>query len=450
MDARGKTVALLVAAGSGSRAGGLPKQYRRLGGRPLLALAAERLRHPRIDQVQAVIGAGQEDPYREAVGALPLPTPVLGGATRQQSVRNGLAALAGGGVGRVLIHDAARPFLPAAVIDRLLDALDDHDGAVPVLPVVDTLARRGEGLGEAVSRDDLVRVQTPQAFRFDDIARAHSAWTGGEATDDAQVARAVGLSIAAVDGDPGLEKLTYDEDFRRAEALIAGRSLPRTGFGFDVHAFGPGDSLWLGGVRIGHDKGLVGHSDADVLLHAITDALLLTQAAPAERPCITNEEAGDMAVALLPYLLDAAAQRCRPHLGANAFLLTGAAAWSARLRRDSVPRRASALRGISKMGGGAAPPSGAEGDAAFDFVAQLVTGGLTGSLRPEHCGQIDTIAQALSPLPTENIARLVGALAAIAVTANRANEDDDRDDRDDDNDSDDDEEGGDGPPICPA
>jgi 2-C-methyl-D-erythritol 4-phosphate cytidylyltransferase/2-C-methyl-D-erythritol 2,4-cyclodiphosphate synthase len=274
MDARGKTVALLVAAGSGSRAGGLPKQYRRLGGRPLLAHAVERLRHPRIDQVQAVIGAGQEEAYREAVGTLSLPAPVLGGATRQQSVRNGLAALAGGGVARVLIHDAARPFLRAAVVDRLLDALDDHDGAVPVLPVVDTLARRGESLGEAVPRDDLVRVQTPQAFRFDGIARAHQAWTGGEATDDAQVARVAGLKVAAVEGDFGLEKLTYDEDFRRAEALLAGRSVPRTGFGFDVHAFGPGDSLWLGGVRLGHDKGLVGHSDADVLLHAITDALL--------------------------------------------------------------------------------------------------------------------------------------------------------------------------------
>jgi 2-C-methyl-D-erythritol 4-phosphate cytidylyltransferase/2-C-methyl-D-erythritol 2,4-cyclodiphosphate synthase len=276
MEARGKTVALLVAAGSGSRTGGdsLPKQYRRLGGRPLLALAVERLRHPRIDRVQVVIGAGQEEAYREAVGALPLPPPVVGGATRQQSVRNGLAALASGGVDRVLIHDAARPFLPAPVVDRLLGALEDHEGAVPVLPVVDTLARRDKGLGETVPRDDLVRVQTPQAFRFDDIVSAHAAWSGGEATDDAQVARAAGLRVATVEGDPGLEKLTFDSDFRRAEALLAGRAVPRTGFGFDVHAFGPGDSLWLGGVRIGHDKGLVGHSDADVLLHAITDALL--------------------------------------------------------------------------------------------------------------------------------------------------------------------------------
>ena len=279
MNAGGKTVALLVAAGSGSRAGGesgVPKQYRRLGGRPLLAHAVEGLRHPLVDEIQVVIGAGQEAAYREAVGGLspPLPVPVTGGATRRHSVRNGLAALSGGVVDRVLIHDAARPFLPAAVIDRLLGALDSSAGAVPVLPVVDTLARRDAVLGETVPRDDLVRVQTPQAFRFADIINAHDAWTGGEATDDAQIARAAGLSVATVAGDPSLEKLTYEEDFRRAEALFGTQAVPRTGFGLDVHAFGPGDSLWLGGIRIGHDKGLVGHSDADVLLHAITDALL--------------------------------------------------------------------------------------------------------------------------------------------------------------------------------
>jgi 2-C-methyl-D-erythritol 4-phosphate cytidylyltransferase/2-C-methyl-D-erythritol 2,4-cyclodiphosphate synthase len=275
MDAGGKTVALLVAAGTGSRAGEeTPKQYRAVGGRPLLAHAVERLRHPGIDVIQVVIGAGQEDAYAEAIGPLPLPAPVLGGATRRQSVRNGLAALAERGADRVLIHDAARPFLPAPVIDRLLAALDQAEGAVPVLPVVDTLARGDARLGETVPREDLVRVQTPQAFRFAGILRAHAEWAGGEATDDAQVARAAGLDVATVAGDPRLEKLTYDEDFRRAEALIAAQAVPRTGFGFDVHAFGPGDALWLGGVRLGHDRGLIGHSDADVLLHAITDALL--------------------------------------------------------------------------------------------------------------------------------------------------------------------------------
>ncbi|MGZ8335800.1 MAG: IspD/TarI family cytidylyltransferase, partial [Allosphingosinicella sp.] len=173
---------MLVAAGSGSRAGGVPKQYRRLGGRPLLAHAIEGLRQPRIDQIQIVIGAGQEEACRDAVGALPLPAPVIGGATRQESVRNGLAALAGTGVERVLIHDAARPFLPAAVIDRLLDALETSPGAVPVLPVVDTLARRADParLGEPVARDALLRVQTPQAFRYDEIVGAHQAWRGGE------------------------------------------------------------------------------------------------------------------------------------------------------------------------------------------------------------------------------------------------------------------------------
>lgn len=177
------------------------------------------------------------------------------------------------------------------------------------------------------------------------------------------------------------------------------------------------------------------------MIHHIAAAfMLLAQAAPAEQPCITHEEAGDMAVSLLPFLIDAAAQRCRPHLGPGAFLLTGAGDWSARLRHDSAPRRASALRGISKMGG-ATPPPGAGGEAAFDFVAQLATGSLVGGIRPENCGQIDVIAQSLSPLPTDNIARLVGAGLALSMTANDDDEDDDRDDEDDDH-------GGDGPPIC--
>nr|MDQ4088542.1 2-C-methyl-D-erythritol 2,4-cyclodiphosphate synthase [Pseudomonadota bacterium] len=208
------------------------------------------------------------------VGPLPLPPPVLGGATRRESVRNGLEALKARGAEQVLIHDAARPFLPAAVVDRLLDALRDSEGAVPVLPVVDTLARAGGTLGDVVPRADLVRVQTPQAFRFDAISRAHAAWPGAEATDDAQVARAAGLRVATVAGDPMLEKLTYESDFRLAEARLEARLTARTGVGFDVHAFGPGDGLWLGGIRIPHAKGLIGHSDADVLLHALTDALL--------------------------------------------------------------------------------------------------------------------------------------------------------------------------------
>lgn len=271
-----KTIALLVAAGSGSRVGGdLPKQYRPLAGRPLLAHALDALAHPLIDAVQVVIGEGQQFLFTEAArGArLKLLPPVIGGATRQASVRNGLAAIAG--AERVLIHDAARPFLPAAVIDRLVAALDEAEGAVPVLAVVDTLAAQdGNGLGDTVARDRLVRVQTPQAFRYEAITAAHASWRGDDATDDAQVARAAGCHVVTVAGDPNLEKITYEQDFRRMEAMLSGALLPRTGSGFDVHAFEPGDHIWLGGVRIPHDRGLAGHSDADVALHALTDALL--------------------------------------------------------------------------------------------------------------------------------------------------------------------------------
>jgi 2-C-methyl-D-erythritol 4-phosphate cytidylyltransferase/2-C-methyl-D-erythritol 2,4-cyclodiphosphate synthase len=183
----------------------------------------------------------------------------------------GLEAIAGAEI--VLIHDAARAFLPAAVIDRLLDALETSDGAVPVLPVVDTLARAEGALGETVAREGLVRVQTPQAFRFEAILAAHRAWSGS-ATDDAQVARAAGLSVATVEGDSMLEKLTYEADFAQWEERLRVPMISRTGMGFDVHAFEPGDGLWMGGILIPHDRGLKGHSDADVVLHAVTDALL--------------------------------------------------------------------------------------------------------------------------------------------------------------------------------
>jgi 2-C-methyl-D-erythritol 4-phosphate cytidylyltransferase/2-C-methyl-D-erythritol 2,4-cyclodiphosphate synthase len=269
---RAKTVALVVAAGSGSRAGGeAPKQYRLLAGRAILAHAVDNLRHAGIDAVHLVIGAGQDDACRAALEDRPLPSPIIGGATRRESVARGLEALAGQGVERVLIHDAARPFVPGAVIDRLLAALETHEGAAPVLPVVDTLAKRGEALGETVVRDDLVRVQTPQAFGFEAIRRAHAAWTGDNATDDAQVARAAGIAVALVEGDAALEKLTYEADFARAEAA---RLATRVGMGFDVHAFAAGEDLWLGGIHVPHDKGLSGHSDADVVLHALTDAIL--------------------------------------------------------------------------------------------------------------------------------------------------------------------------------
>ena len=268
----GRTVALVVAAGSGSRAGGTPKQYRLLGGKALLAHAIDGASRKPIDAVQVVIGADHEEAYRAAIGARDLPPPVIGGATRMDSVRNGLEALArAGDVERVLIHDAARPFVPLTVWERLVDALDDAEAAVPALPAVDTMARGDDALGEAVPRDGLVRVQTPQAFRFAAIRDAHAAWTGGEASDDAQVARAAGVRVVIVPGDPASEKITFEEDFVRAERE---RMIVRTGFGFDVHAFADGTDLWLGGVQVPHPRGLSGHSDADVALHALTDAIL--------------------------------------------------------------------------------------------------------------------------------------------------------------------------------
>ena len=276
MGAGGRTVALVVAAGTGSRAGGeAPKQYRTLGGKALLAHALDHLAAAGLTDLRVVIGPGQEALYREAIGGRALPSFVLGGAERQDSVRAGLETIAAeGGAARVLIHDAARPFLPRAVAARLFEALETHAAAVPVLPVADTLARGGGALGEAVDRSGLLRVQTPQAFRFEPILAAHRGWSGGVATDDAQVARAAGLEVATVAGDPALDKLTFEEDFGRAEERLARRMVTRTGFGFDVHAFAEGEALWLGGVRVPHERGLKGHSDADVVLHAVTDAIL--------------------------------------------------------------------------------------------------------------------------------------------------------------------------------
>lgn len=274
---QGSTVALIVAAGSGVRAGGdMPKQYRLLAGRPVLAHSvAAFAAHPSVDRICVVIGEGQAPLYERATAGFDLPPPVTGGETRQQSVRAGLEAVAAlGGCRRVLIHDAARPHLPAAVIDRLLDALDRHDGAVPVLQPVDSLARGGALLGEPVDRTAVVRVQTPQAFRFPAILAAHRDWTDeADATDDGQVARRGGLEVATVTGDERLAKLTYAEDFTMNGRSAMATSV-RTGIGFDVHGFGAGDKVWLGGVAVPHGAGLLGHSDADVLLHAICDALL--------------------------------------------------------------------------------------------------------------------------------------------------------------------------------
>ncbi|MBX9796415.1 bifunctional 2-C-methyl-D-erythritol 4-phosphate cytidylyltransferase/2-C-methyl-D-erythritol 2,4-cyclodiphosphate synthase [Sphingomonas sp.] len=269
-----RTVALIVAAGTGTRLGGtIPKQYAPLAGRPMIAHSLEALRrHPGIDDVLVAIGPGQEAMLAAAVGPV---RHITGGATRRESARAGLEALAAEGVSRVLIHDAARPFLPAAVIDRLLAALETHPGAIPALPVADTLARGDAALGDTVTRDGLWRVQTPQAFDFAAILDAHRRWPHNEdATDDAQMLRRFGGAVALTKGDPMLDKVTYPADIAAAEARHAAQLISRSATGFDVHRLEAGEELWLGGVLIPHDKGLSGHSDADVALHAITDALL--------------------------------------------------------------------------------------------------------------------------------------------------------------------------------
>jgi 2-C-methyl-D-erythritol 4-phosphate cytidylyltransferase/2-C-methyl-D-erythritol 2,4-cyclodiphosphate synthase len=272
---QGGTVALIVAAGQGVRSGGtVPKQFAMLAGKPMIAHSYAALAaHPAIERVVVAIGAGQEEALVAALGSV---DHVPGGATRRLSVRAGLEALAGRNPGRVLIHDAARPFLGQAVIDRLLAALDTHEGAIPALPVADTLARGDGQLGDIVPRDGLYRVQTPQAFRFPAVLGAHRDWQGDEPTDDAQMVRAAGGSVALVEGDMMLEKVTYPADFAAAEARHVATMRVRSATGFDVHRLAEGEELWLGGVLIPHDKGLSGHSDADVALHAITDALLGT------------------------------------------------------------------------------------------------------------------------------------------------------------------------------
>jgi 2-C-methyl-D-erythritol 4-phosphate cytidylyltransferase/2-C-methyl-D-erythritol 2,4-cyclodiphosphate synthase len=264
---------LIVAAGKGERlGGGLPKQYRLLGGKPVLRWAVESLvRHPAVRAARVVIGAGQREEAEQALAGLNVGALVEGGEERADSVRNGLDAIDGDAV---LIHDAARPFCPPEVVDRLLAPLEFFEGAAPVLPVGDTVARASERLGEPVDRAGLVRVQTPQAFRLGALRSAYASWEGAAPTDETTVVRAAGMEVAAVAGDAALEKLTNPADFARAEQWLAARMAPRTGMGFDVHAFTGEGPLILGGVSIPHSRGLAGHSDADVALHAITDALL--------------------------------------------------------------------------------------------------------------------------------------------------------------------------------
>lgn len=281
--------ALIVAAGRGARAAnehGRPKQYCPVGGVPVIARSiAAFAGHPGVDDILVVIHPDDTPLYAAASRPFEarLREAVPGGSRRQDSVRLGLEALAAKAPSSVLIHDAARPFVERELIDRVIDGLVAHDAALPCLPIADTLkwVARGKVIGTA-ARDQLYRAQTPQGFKFEAILAAHreaAKESGRDFTDDAAVAEWFGLDVALVEGSEDNRKLTTAEDLQRADALLQPRrggeaGTIRVATGYDVHAFGPGDAVILCGVRIPHAKKLVGHSDADVALHALTDALL--------------------------------------------------------------------------------------------------------------------------------------------------------------------------------
>ncbi len=275
-------IALIVAAGSGQRFGAeRPKQYLDLGGRPVLRRTVQAfLRHPQVTGVHVVIDPAFRDLYDGAVAGLGLPDPVAGGATRQESVRNGLERLAESAPDLVLIHDAARPLVAADTIGAVIGALDRHPAAIAAVPVADTLKHGRDGLiADTVDRAGLWRAQTPQGFRFPDILAAHRAASGLDLTDDAAVAERAGLPVALVPAKEENFKVTTPDDLTRAaRALDSALSDIRTGMGFDVHRFTDGDPggdhVTLCGVRVPHTQTLEGHSDADVGLHALTDAIL--------------------------------------------------------------------------------------------------------------------------------------------------------------------------------
>jgi 2-C-methyl-D-erythritol 4-phosphate cytidylyltransferase/2-C-methyl-D-erythritol 2,4-cyclodiphosphate synthase len=269
---------LIVAAGRGSRFGGpLPKQYCLLAGRPVLrhTVAAFRGR-PGIASIRIAIHPDDRALYDAAVGDLDLPEPVEGGALRQDSVRNLVMALDAAPGDIVLIHDGARPLVSPAIIDATLAALADADGAIAALPVRDTVKRAlGTGIAETIDRTYLWRAQTPQGFRFGAIREAHRRCAGLDLPDDAAVAERAGYAVELVMGDDDNFKITTAEDLARAERLVQSRlGDVRTGTGFDVHQLVPGDGCWINGLKIPSDRALLGHSDADVGLHALTDAIL--------------------------------------------------------------------------------------------------------------------------------------------------------------------------------
>jgi 2-C-methyl-D-erythritol 4-phosphate cytidylyltransferase/2-C-methyl-D-erythritol 2,4-cyclodiphosphate synthase len=274
----GSIYALVLAAGRGVRFGGeTPKQYLPLGGASVLRHAVTAFTaHSRIDGVLLTIRPEDRETYNAVLAGLDLLEAIPGGAERQDSVRLGLEALAPQRPSRVLIHDGARPFPEAGLIDRVIDALDRAPAAIPGLPLGDTIKRVADGkIRETVDRSGLWRVQTPQGFHFEAILAAHRAAAGQALTDDAAVAEAAGIAPLIVAGSEDNLKVTTAEDLAAAERLIAARQGDvRVGQGFDVHPFGPGDHVMICGIAVPHGTGLVGHSDADVGLHALTDAVL--------------------------------------------------------------------------------------------------------------------------------------------------------------------------------
>lgn len=279
-DPAGKRVAaVVVAAGQGLRAGGsVPKQFAQWRGAPLVRHSVKRMADAGIAPIVVAIPENWRATAEESLAGISDVRLVAGGATRQLSVRAALEALEADAPDLVLIHDAARPDLPESVIAALVEALTRHEAAIPVLPVVDSLVRGGDGMMlEPARREGLYRVQTPQAFRYPVILAAHRAWQGeAEAGDDAQVAVAAGHAVALVQGEERLRKVTFASDLRESDLQENAVTIPfpRTGSGFDVHRLVPGEELWLCGLRIDHTHGLSGHSDADVAIHALVDALL--------------------------------------------------------------------------------------------------------------------------------------------------------------------------------
>ncbi len=281
-----RTAVIIVAAGRGQRFGSeTPKQYLSVQGQTLIHHAVSAfVNHPKIDAVLPVIHPDDAEPLRRALKGLDFMTPVAGGATRQQSVLNGLEALAGFAPDTVLVHDAARPMVSAELIDRVLDGLERAPGVIPALQVVDTLKRADDSglITDTVSRDGLWRAQTPQGFLYPALLAAHRRVAGQSLTDDAAVMETQGHAVALVVGEEDNLKVTTPEDLARMEAIMAADIQPqavlhrpsfRIGSGYDVHKLGPGDGVTLCGVVVAHDRSLIGHSDADVAIHALCDAI---------------------------------------------------------------------------------------------------------------------------------------------------------------------------------